>query len=263
MADLLGVVLTEIGCRCEDGRCRVGQEHEASHRLQGALSTCSATLPTPPSAPRCLFAAVDGESHTLALNLTELCLREAGWGSVWLGSPTSTSVLVEAIQRLAPTVVGVSASAWSSDAEALAQHYRLIARACRRSGAALVLVLVLVFVLVLVLVLGGEGAWPRMPGYGERVRSFKEFAPLLSQAQALRYAADHAADYGAVNGPLAAARHKASDQRAFKGAVQRVCGGFGWWCRCPRHAACRPSTGRDSARRLRPPKRRCLWPCHP
>ncbi len=64
-------------------------------------------------------------------------------------------------------MVAVSASAWSGNAEILLRHCRTIASACRNCGATLVL--------------GGEGAWPEKPSRGHRVRSFAEFATLLSR----------------------------------------------------------------------------------
>jgi methanogenic corrinoid protein MtbC1 len=165
VADVLGKALTELGRRWEDGACSVAQEHEASRRLQDALGACGNILPSPPSEPRCVLAAVEGELHTLGLSMAELCVHEAGWASVWLGAPTPTSVLVEAIERLSPSMVCVSASACSSDAKILSRHCRSIARACRHCSSALVL--------------GGEGAWHQKPPYGHRVRSFAEFVPLL------------------------------------------------------------------------------------
>ncbi len=40
--------------------------------------------------------------------------------------------------------------------------------------------------------------------------------------------ADHAADYGARDGPACAARYKSTDQCAAKEAAQGVGGSFGW-----------------------------------
>ena len=165
VADVLGTVLTELGRRWQAGTCSVGQEHAASRRLQDALSACGAALPSPPPERTCVLAAAEGELHTLGLSLAELCLREAGWTSVWLGGPTPTAVLVETIGTTSPAMVGVSASAWSSDPEPLAGYCKTITGACRRCGAKLFL--------------GGAGNWPEKPAYGARVTSFAEFIPLI------------------------------------------------------------------------------------
>jgi excisionase family DNA binding protein len=164
-ADHLGVVLTELGRQWEAGSCSVAQEHCATHRFLEALGTCMGALPSPPSGPRCMLATAEGEDHTLGLSLAELCVREAGWASLWLGGATPTAILVEAIDEHRPEMVAVSASAWSSDGAALQQHCESIAIACRRAGARLVL--------------GGRGAWPVSPAYGARVHDFAAFVPQL------------------------------------------------------------------------------------
>jgi excisionase family DNA binding protein len=165
VADVLGAALGEVGRRWEQESCSVAEEHNASRRFQQALWACGAILPSSPKQPCCILAAVEGEEHTLGLSLAEICLSEAGWSSLWLGSPTPTSVLVEAIHGFAPAMVAVSASPCSNDSKVLLRHYRPIADACRSCGA--------------MLVLGGEGAWPDNPSRGHRVRSFAEFAELL------------------------------------------------------------------------------------
>ena len=166
VADLLGAALNQLGQQWEQGTCSVFQEHEASRRFQQALWACMASLPSPSPKARCLLAAVEGDQHTLGLSLAEICLREAGWKSLWLGSPTPMPVLIETIQESAPEMVVVSASAYSNDAALLDRRCRAIIRACRQCGA--------------ILVLGGNGAWPRNPSDGYLVQTFAEFAVLLA-----------------------------------------------------------------------------------
>ena len=166
VADRFGAVLTDLGRRWQAGECSVGQEHAASRQLQDSLTACGAALPSPPNEPLCVLAAVEDELHTLGLSLAELCLREAGLESLWLGAPTPTSVLIETIERRSPAIVALSASAWSSDADLLLQHYGQIAKACRRCSATLVL--------------GGAGNWPQRPAYGYRVHGFAEFVGILA-----------------------------------------------------------------------------------
>jgi len=168
VADILGAALTELGQEWERGLCSIFQEHQASRRFQQALWGCVAGLPSPSQEARSLLAAVEGDEHTRGLSLAELCLREAGWKSLWLGSPTPTPVLIEAIQKSAPRMVAVSASVFSSDSAILDRHCRSIASACRQCGATLIL--------------GGRGAWPQSPAEGHRVHTFAEFAPLLADS---------------------------------------------------------------------------------
>jgi excisionase family DNA binding protein len=167
VADELGKALTELGRQWELGVRTVAEEHVATRRIQHALWACMASLPSPPGQPRCLLAAAQGEDHTLGLSLAKLCLREAGWNTIWLGSPTPGAVLIEAIGNYQPQMVTVTASSFSSDSEDLEAQYRKIADACRQCGAEIVL--------------GGEGSWPDRPTHGHRVRTFAEFAALLGR----------------------------------------------------------------------------------
>jgi excisionase family DNA binding protein len=169
VADALGEALAELGRQWETGMRTVAEEHIATRRFEQALLACITSLPSPPSEPACLLATTQGDDHSLGLSLAKLCLHEAGWNSIWLGSPTPTDVLVEAIGTYRPAMVAVTASACSSDGEGLNVKYRQIANACRKYGAKLVL--------------GGRGAWPEKPSYGNRVRTFADFEELLRREQ--------------------------------------------------------------------------------
>ena len=175
VADLLGTVLEAIGRQWQDGRCSVSQEHRASHCLEGSLSACLASLPAGDPERRCLLVAVEDDIHTLGLSLAELCVGEAGWTALWLGTPTPTSEFSDAVKLMRPEVVAVSASAWSSDIRVMESHYRRIAAACRPIGAQLIL--------------GGRGAWPKKPAYGRRVDDFEAFSKALRRHRAAPHAA--------------------------------------------------------------------------
>jgi excisionase family DNA binding protein len=167
VADEVGNALTVLGRQWEMGIRTVADEHIATRRLQHALWVCTSSLPSPPKQPVCLLATVEGEQHTLGLSLAKLCLREAGWNTLWLGSPTPTTVLVNAIEQYRPQMVAVSASAYCHDPDEMAEHYRVVAKACRECGAEIML--------------GGEGAWPDGISAANRVRTFAEFAELIGR----------------------------------------------------------------------------------
>ncbi len=95
VADELDPVLIEVGRRWSDGEMSIGEEHILTERLSRALARISESLPLLPNAPTCLLACVESEGHTLGLSLSELCLRELGWASVWLGARSP----IEAITR--------------------------------------------------------------------------------------------------------------------------------------------------------------------
>ena len=165
VADMVGAVLTEIGHQWESKATSVQAEHRASNCVQQTLAVCVAAIPQPPLSPRCLLATVEGDAHTLGLSMIELCAREAGWATVWLGAPTATSMVLESIAILKPEVVAVSASAWSTDSDALRHHAQVIAQECKRYGA--------------VLTLGGEGAWPDSSKKSHRLKSCEAFSAML------------------------------------------------------------------------------------
>jgi len=167
VADAVGSVIRELGQRWTDGRITVLQEHGASERLTRGLAACAQNLAVAPNAPCCLLLAADGDDHTLGLSLAEICLREAGWSCRWAGRRTPGEDVEEAVRRGQVQMVALSASAASTDARKLGRQYRSLVEAARPRG--------------VVLVLGGDGAWPEDPPYGQRLRSFRELSSLLSR----------------------------------------------------------------------------------
>lgn len=167
VANELGKALTELGRQWQSGVRTVAEEHVATRRFQHALWSCVSSLPSPRRDRTCLLAAAEGEEHTLGLSLAKLCLREAGWNTMWLGSPTPNDVLVDAIRQYRPQMVAVTASDFSRESDALSTQYRNIADAARQCGAQIVL--------------GGTGAWPDKPERGSRIRTFTAFAALLGR----------------------------------------------------------------------------------
>jgi excisionase family DNA binding protein len=165
VADMLGTVAEEIDDRCRRGYCDVPTEHIATHDLEQALAIVGAMLPTAPPWPSCLLAAVEGDDHTLGLSFIELCAREAGWATKWIGAQTPTAVLADAIKTLKPAVAAIFASSYSGDAGTLAGHTARIERACKDAGT--------------LLVLGGKGAWPRRLTHGRRFNNCSEFTDTL------------------------------------------------------------------------------------
>jgi len=161
----LGRLLEELGERWCACRLTVLEEHLASARLQRALAGVVESLPLAPTAPRCLLACAEGDDHTLGLSLVELCLREAGWQCEWAGSRTRLAEIVEGAASGRIGMVTVSASAYSSDADALESQARALASACAIHRVSLVL--------------GGGGAWPDEPAGARR---FRELTPFYEYA---------------------------------------------------------------------------------
>jgi MerR family transcriptional regulator, light-induced transcriptional regulator len=155
-ANELGVGLAELGMRWARGEITVIQEHIATENLSRALERAVEAIPSTAHDPRCVLATAEDDEHTLGLSLVELCLREAGWGTVWSGSRTPTKDLADLARSGDVDMLAMSASPASSDAKQLAREAEQLGAACREAG--------------VILAFGGSGPWPDAPDYGTRVR---------------------------------------------------------------------------------------------
>jgi excisionase family DNA binding protein len=167
VCDELGPVFSRLGEQWACGNVSVLQEHVASERIRRALSFVVEALPTPTPSPTCLLACAEGDEHTLGLSLAELCLREAGWSTLWAGRRTPAMDIADAVARGEVEMVALSASIAAPDCDALRHQLAVIGEACRRHRVPLVL--------------GGSGAWPE-PQTGEAKR-FAAFAPFAQWIQ--------------------------------------------------------------------------------
>jgi excisionase family DNA binding protein len=161
-------VLAELGVRCAGGQVRIAEEHVFSERLSRALARITESLPLLPNAPTCLLACVETEGHSLGLSLAELCLRELGWASIWLGPRTPTEAIMDQV-RLDERIrlVGLSASEACNDLHLLRRVQAAVGGVCRERGVDLML--------------GGGGPWSEMPKYGTRLRGFHELDAFQKQ----------------------------------------------------------------------------------
>jgi len=125
-------------------------------------------MPIPADAPRALLLTAAGDDHTLGLSLAEICLREAGWGSRWVGRRAPIDQVVGYIHAGNVDLVGVSASSYSTDAPSLRQQAERLGTACGPRGVPLLL--------------GGEGLWPETPDFAVRVRTFRQLHEIVSRS---------------------------------------------------------------------------------
>ena len=156
VANELGVALAEIGTRWARGEMTIVEEHVTSEKLSRALERTIEAVPSTMQDPRCVLATAENDDHTLGLSLVELCLREAGWRTVWSGSKTPTKDLAALARSGTIAMLAMSASSASSDAQQLARQAEELGADCRQAS--------------VLLTLGGSGAWPEAPHYGTRVR---------------------------------------------------------------------------------------------
>lgn len=167
VSEVLASVLAELGRRWQAGEITVLQEHAASEQLARGLARACEALPTAEGANRCLLATAEGDDHTLALSLCELCLREADWTPVWAGRASPSNEILSLIAKREVRMVALSASIAVRDAQALRSQAEATAKACKANGVSLVL--------------GGEGPWPEADGLGLRLKSFREFHTTLTE----------------------------------------------------------------------------------
>jgi excisionase family DNA binding protein len=164
VAGEVAIALGDIGMRWARGEITVIEEHVASENLSRALERAIEAIPSTVDAPRCLLATAEGDEHTLGLSLVELCLREAGWATVWSGRKTPTKALADLARKGDVDMLALSASAASANATDLAREAQELGEACREAG--------------VILILGGSGAWPDTPSYGNRIRDLETLSRL-------------------------------------------------------------------------------------
>jgi excisionase family DNA binding protein len=169
VADELGPVVTALGRRWEAGDISIAQEHLAADCLSRSLARLAESLPGRPDGPRCLLACAEGDDHTLALSLLEVCLRELDWVPVWLGRRTPTAEVIRLVRTGDAQLVALSASSASGNAKPLRDIADRVGAACRDAG--------------IPLVLGGSGAWPDRPRQGTRLESFGDFNAFVARME--------------------------------------------------------------------------------
>lgn len=172
VAEFLGTALVELGERWRTGRVTIVQEHMASERLHRALARIAEALPLAPGAPRCLLACAEGDRHALGLSLVELALREAGWNTLWAGQDTPAEELAALARSRGADLFALSASAANRDEVGLRRQAVAVGEACAEAG--------------IPLALGGEGAWPDPPPYGERFHDIARFVERARVVGSLR-----------------------------------------------------------------------------
>jgi MerR family transcriptional regulator, light-induced transcriptional regulator len=161
VADEIAPAITELGSRWACGDVSVLDEHVASERISRALAHVAEALPVGERGPTALLACADGDEHTLGLSLVEICLKEAGWGTIWAGRRTPVTDIVAAVERGSFDMVALSASSLSASPRELARQAKLAASACRAQR--------------IPLAVGGNGAWPATLRGAERFQAFAPF----------------------------------------------------------------------------------------
>ena len=167
LADELGEVLTAIGTMWRSGDMSIATEHEITELLGRALAQCASTIPGNPE-KRCVLATAPGDPHTLGLSLLEVCIREMGYGSRWLGARTPVETLIRSCEDPSTAVIALSASGESQNEAALDACLEQLREPIIQNG--------------ITLLLGGHGRWPADPPVGFRLMTFTELAQTLRRS---------------------------------------------------------------------------------
>jgi MerR family transcriptional regulator, light-induced transcriptional regulator len=101
--------LAELGDRWSTGEATVAQEHFASNLIRGRLLGIGRGWDGG-DGPRAVLACAPGELHDLGLIAFGLTLNRRGWRITYLGPDTPADSLVDAVGRLKPDLVVVTAT---------------------------------------------------------------------------------------------------------------------------------------------------------
>ena len=107
--NVIPAAMAEIGSRWQDGQATVAQEHFASNVVRGRLLGLARHWGAG-AGPLALLACLPGELHDLGLIAFGLSLRQRGWRIAYLGADTPLDTLDDAVNRLRPRVVVLTAS---------------------------------------------------------------------------------------------------------------------------------------------------------
>jgi DNA-binding transcriptional MerR regulator len=131
MRNVIYPYLHALGESWERGELDVGQEHFASHLLQGRLLGSVAGWDNG-RGPRAVLACPSGEHHSLPLAGLGVALRNRGWRVTYLGADTPIANIARTAETVSPRVVVVSSTMahtlppLEGELRALAQAIRLV-----------------------------------------------------------------------------------------------------------------------------------------
>jgi len=159
-------LLSEIGSRWMSGTLTCAQEHAMTRSIEIGISRISHQFPIAPNAPCVVLACPAGERHTLGLTLVEAVLRERGVQVHFLGPDVPSRDLVDAVRRIGPIAVGLSASSCPRPSIELEEAASAAAAVCAEKRARLLL--------------GGGAAWPPTKG-ARRFLTLTELARAIDE----------------------------------------------------------------------------------
>lgn len=103
--------LYAIGKKWQNNQVTVAQEHLATAIAQAVMSQALATCEAPPSNGRTVvLACVDGNNHTVGLQMVADAFQLSGWEVQYLGANVPTRALLDHLNQVKPDLLGLSVS---------------------------------------------------------------------------------------------------------------------------------------------------------
>jgi methanogenic corrinoid protein MtbC1 len=107
--DIVQPALIEMGCRWERGEICVAMEHFATSWCMHKLAALFNASQPERGRPTVIASCVEGEMHEIGLMITAVVLSRAGFRVVYLGANMPGAELIEAVHRVEPDAVVLSA----------------------------------------------------------------------------------------------------------------------------------------------------------
>jgi MerR family transcriptional regulator, light-induced transcriptional regulator len=108
LSDYLAPLTHAIGEGWATGELDVRHEHFFSARISDFLSAVRRPYDTRAQGPLAVLATLEGEAHTLGLQMCALVLAMSGYRVLYLGSELPTAQIVQAMREQAAPILGVS-----------------------------------------------------------------------------------------------------------------------------------------------------------
>jgi methanogenic corrinoid protein MtbC1 len=100
-----------IGQKWQSNQVTVAQEHLATAIAQGIMTRTLQEVEIPPSnGSMVLLACVEGNTHTVGLQMVADAYQLAGWEVQFLGADVPTGALLQHIEQVKPDLLGLSVS---------------------------------------------------------------------------------------------------------------------------------------------------------
>ncbi len=106
--DIVKPTMYRIGDLWEKNQITVADEHLATATLKYLLATLFTPLKSCETSPKSLLFCIEGEQHSLGLELANEVFKEQKWNTRYLGSNVPIKDAITFIQAWAPDVIGIS-----------------------------------------------------------------------------------------------------------------------------------------------------------